>query len=761
MLNLTAAVFKVNSREFNILAAQLRAGKLVLPALPAVVQDEIDAGRAPGHNLALALHSQVTLESLGFAYSKAVLLALSWLDEREIAHVHANVKSMLTRALGAHQVYHPMYPNFPEQVLAASDVELLVNAWMHYLGDWFGVRILPLYATAKRAPLKMLAHTKPTVLDLASESAVGDLLTRLLNGNASLSDANKVLVLEMLAHFRAHHPDLLLDIISTATIPQKEIRALAGGWLLRNAAATFDNAGFVRLLQTPTDVLRLAAAVGATDLASADLTLTTPPRFVQVSRDVRMLLLRALNGLKAESVRAEMFSRREQWLRLGEVLHPREHSAWFKRAHKHFKALRDNVAPVSFAGTVEKQLACRRTLDAIALLKQRPGVFARKLHEVVRKASGANKDAVVTAFAEVADKVSTPVLLQLRQRMLTELNGIDVQAFSPKAGAGRMWVPTTPAKRMSMTRDPGEFVVQSVSDVLAARHAKLPGMGKVYIDPALAGYSVPFAQRTAQKALRTVGRGSRIDLGEERIMRAFLWWNESGLDKDGNRYTIGRTDLDLSCAVLDASYNYVDHCSFTHLRSAGLTHSGDITSAPNGSCEFIDIDFEQLPANAAYIAVLAYAYTRQNFGDMPEAFLGWMVRADGQSGDIYDARTVRQKVDLTASGQRVLVGYIDVARRQFVWADIVLPARCHGSNAIETSTLMTGVLARGIVNPVRPTIGTLLAEHALARGELVATAEDADVVFTSQLPNTVAPAKAGQAVVTAYDAEILIADYLQ
>jgi stress response protein SCP2 len=761
MLNLAAAVYKVNSREFNILAALLRTGKLALPARPEVVQREIDDGRAPGHNLALALHSQVTLESLGFAYSKDVILALSWLDEREIAHVHANVRSMLTRALGAHQVYHPMYPNFPEQVLAASDMELLVNAWLHYLGDWFGVRILPMYAAAKRAPLKMLEHTKPTVLGLAAGSAVADHLTRLLNGNASLSDANKTLVLELLVHFRAAHPDLLLDILTTATIPQKEIRALAGGWLLRCAPAAFDNSGFSRLLQTPTDVLRLAAAAGATDLAAADLTLSTPPHFAQVSRELRMLLLRALNGLKAESVRAEMFSRREQWLRLGEVLHPREHKAWFKRAHKHFKALRDNVAPVSFAGTVEKQLACRRTLDAIEMLKQRPGVFARKLHEVTRKASGPNKEAVVTAFADVAEKVSTPVLLQLRQRMLTERNGINVQAYSPKAGAGRMWVPEAPAKRMSGSADTVEFVIQTVSDVLAARFAKLPDMGKVYIDPALAGYSVPFAQRTAQKALRTVGRGSRIDLGDESIMRAFLWWNESGLDKDGNRYTIGRTDLDLSCAVLDASYNYVDHCSFTHLRSEGLTHSGDITSAPNGACEFIDIDFENLPANAAYVAVLAYAYTKQNFGDMPEAFLGWMVRADGQSGDIYDARTVRQKVDLTASGQRVLVGYIDVARRQFVWADIVLPAQCYGSNAIETSTVMTSVLARGIVNPVRPTIGTLLAEHALARGELVASAEDADIVFTSQLPNCVAPAKAGQAVVTAYDAEIIIADYLQ
>jgi stress response protein SCP2 len=759
MLNLAAAAFQVDSREFNILAALLRNGKLVLPELPAAVQREINAGHAPGPNLPLALHSQLSLEPLGFVYSKDVILALSWLDEREIAHAHANVVRMLTRALGAHQLFQPMYPNFPAQVLAASDAELLVNAWMHYLGDWFGVRILPTYAQAKRPLLKVLESLKPTVLELAASGAVDVHLGRLINGNASLSAANKVLVLEMLDYFTAQHPVDLNYLLEVASVPQKENRALVGGWLLKNSPATFAASRFEKLFKTPTDVLRLAAAVSAADLTAVDLTLSTPPRFGKMSRGVRRLLLALLDAQEAESVRVEMFHRREQWVRAGEALHPGEYQARYTRAYEHFTALRNKEAPASWAGTVERRLASRSTLAAIELLTQRPGVFARKLHEVVRKATGVNKDTVVKAFAQVADKVATPVLLQLRQRMQAELEGVDVQAFSPKAGAGRMWVPKKAAPRVTDVH--AEAIVKTVTDVLAARFAKLPTMGKVYVDPALAGYSVPFAQRTAQKALRTVGRGSRIDLGAEPIMRAFMWWNESGLDKDGNRYTIGRTDLDLSCAVLDASFNYMTHCSFTNLREQGLTHSGDITSAPNGACEFIDIDFNELPEGAAYVALLAYAYTAQNFADMPEAYLGWMVRADGQSGSVYDARTVRQKVDLATAGQRVLVGYVDVARRQFVWADLVLPARCSGFNAIETSSDMTSLLARGIVKPLRPTLGALLTDHAAARGELVATPEEADIVFTSQLPGAVAPAKAGQAVVTAYDAEALIADYLQ
>lgn len=658
MLTLGDTHFAVHSREFNILAALLRNGKLALPSVSG-------QGAGMGPQLGDVLHSQLSLESLGYVYSKDVIHAMSWLSKAKIDHVHANLNTMLTRALGAHQVFAPMYPNFPEQVLAASDLELLLNAFMHYAGDWFGVRILPKYIESRRKPLKMLAHTKPAVFGLCSDMEYYEHFLRLVEGNASLSPANRAVVLDLLAYQHEFWPGHLLHaLLDRVTIPQKETRALVGGWLLQNTVASFGAAEVARLFQTPTDLLRLATAVSASDLIAADLSLSKPQRYGKLSRGVRRLLLELLDAQEADSVRAEMFQRREQWVRLGEVLHPGEYQGRYNRAYEHFTALRNNMAPVSWAGTLEKRIASRDTRVAIELLSQRPGVFARKLHEVVRKATGSNKKAVVDAFAAVADKVATPVLVQLRQRMLVELNGVNVQAFSPKAGAGRMWVPKHDATRI--TDGLAESVVKTVTDVLAARFAKLPRMGKVYIDPALAGYSVPFGQRTAQKSLLTVGRGTRIDLGDEKIMRAFLWWNEQGIDKTGNTYTIDRTDLDLSCAVLDESFNYIDHCAFTQLRTEGLTHSGDITSAPDGACEFIDIDFERLSPNAAYIALLAYSYTQQNFADMPEAYLGWMARADGQSGAIYDARTVRQKVDLSTSGERVLVGYVDVARRQFL-----------------------------------------------------------------------------------------------
>jgi stress response protein SCP2 len=53
-----------------------------------------------------------------------------------------------------------------------------------------------------------------------------------------------------------------------------------------------------------------------------------------------------------------------------------------------------------------------------------------------------------------------------------------------------------------------------------------------------------------------------------------------------------RTDYDLSVLMLNEKFEYANQLSWTNLRTEdGVgVHSGDITSAPDGASEFIDID---------------------------------------------------------------------------------------------------------------------------------------------------------------------------
>ncbi len=47
-----------------------------------------------------------------------------------------------------------MYPNFPRQVMEATEAELYVNAVLHYLGDLAGNRMIPFYNKEKREQLQ-------------------------------------------------------------------------------------------------------------------------------------------------------------------------------------------------------------------------------------------------------------------------------------------------------------------------------------------------------------------------------------------------------------------------------------------------------------------------------------------------------------------------------------------------------------------------------------------------------------------------------
>ena len=68
---------------------------------------------------------------------------------------------------------------------------------------------------------------------------------------------------------------------------------------------------------------------------------------------------------------------------------------------------------------------------------------------------------------------------------------------------------------------------------------------------------------------------------EGATIRFFLWWKEGEVN---GKHT-DRVDIDVSAVLYDAGWRYMEHISYTNLRSAKYRacHIGDITSAPIGS----------------------------------------------------------------------------------------------------------------------------------------------------------------------------------
>jgi hypothetical protein len=152
--------------------------------------------------------------------------------------------------------------------------------------------------------------------------------------------------------------------------------------------------------------------------------------------------------------------------------------------------------------------------------------------------------------------------------------------------------------------------------------------------------------------------------------------------------------------------------------------------APEGACEFIDLDRKLMLAKGIRYAVMCLnSFTSQPYCDLPECFAGWMARAKPQSGEVFEARTVRDKIDLASDTTVSLPVIIDLERSQVIWADVAL--RSSGwINNVQMNGDNIARLARAMANLDRPNLQDLFLMHVEARGT-PAGDDPAETVFSA------------------------------
>ena len=102
-----------------------------------------------------------------------------------------------------------------------------------------------------------------------------------------------------------------------------------------------------------------------------------------------------------------------------------------KKVQLAFKSIREEKKPLFWTGKVEGLIkSSKHSKDEmetlLGLLTQRPGEFARRLDKLLRDYPDYS-DEIVESFSTVADKVSTPVLLQTLRTSSTEIVKIYAQ----------------------------------------------------------------------------------------------------------------------------------------------------------------------------------------------------------------------------------------------------------------------------------------------------------------------------------------------
>jgi hypothetical protein len=660
------------------------------------------------------------IESLGYTFSAELLEVVKTFSVERLKPFYKQLIADLKENVGAYVEFAPMYPNFPDQVKETSEEELYRNAFWHYLGDLIGERRMPNYEKKEREPLKDQVTLK--VIGVGNKEDFNSIFTRLISSKTSVSETDKKDIEWFIKTYNTK-----IFSLTPNEIPLKENVAFYIGCLLKNNIEGAEQS-LLKHAKTATDILRIATA-----LSDGDISLAENTKFKAISKKNRKLLLTSLETIG--NITEDMLRYKNRWKRLGEKLHPFEFKNRFPKCFEAFDIIRNDKPFETFNSKIEKNIIDKNLPNLISLLKARPGEFARKLDKLIRLTENP-KDAIET-FSSVAEKVSSPVLLQVLTHFKNRNTPGELRTFFPKGDVGKAKAIdyNLPVINPSVCAD----VVSICEKALIARFSKYKPIGKVYLDEKLKNYTVPFAMRSASKALKTISRGSKIDLPEGDTIRFFIYW------KDGK----GRTDLDLSALALDKDSGYIMAIAYYNLKELGGYHSGDITSAPDGASEFIDIEISScLKQGIRFIVMSVHSYTNQPYCDLPFCFAGFMIRQYANSGEIYDPLTVENKFDLTANSQVAIPLIIDLYEKKVIWTDLSLKSNPSVVNNVHNNLSSTTIINKSMTSLVKPNLYDLLSLHIAARGEKTLDITEANTIFATDKG------------ITPTDIDIIVSDYL-
>lgn len=667
------------------------------------------------------------LENLGFTFSQTLYEKLLTLNKEPLFVFYQDLISELKELIGADVNYCPMYPNFPESIMEKEDAELYFNAILHY---WTNGVLFPFEEKKERLPLFDVTEVK--VIDLGSKEDLETIFMNLCQSKTSISATDKNDLAWIFTNMNVNIPD---------EIPLKENVALIGKIYLECGGNYKDIQNHYK---TATDVLRLITA-----MSNGDISLSERTEYRNFKRNERKVLLSLLNNCK--NIEEDMLGYKMNWIRIGEKLHPGEYKQ-FDRALTAFTKIRNNAIINTFNKQIEEAFEKEEFEKALNILQTRPGELARKLDFLLRKTD--NKNQIINTFKAVAKEVSTPVLLQVREHFLHRNEERKARVFFPKGNLASSY--TIENDLSQIDQKYCSAIVKICENSLVSIFQKRDFLGNVYVAEEFKNYIVPFNQRSASKALKTITRGSRIKLDENtKYLRSFIWWTNLN---EMNEYW-DTIDLDLSAAFFTEDWNMLEKVSYTHLKSRKFNsyHSGDIVNGGPvdgmGASEFLDADIEAILQNGGrYIVFQVYSYSEVPFCNMPHAMFGWMERENVNSGEIYEPKTVKQKVDLASNSNVSIPVIFDCRTKEIIWCDMNLTidgyGYYHGGNNVESNLKGVAATCYAMVNMKKPNLYDLIQLHIQARGLEVESKEDADVIF--DLEDGITP----------YDTEIFMAEFL-
>ena len=429
--------------------------------------------------------------------------------------------------------------------------------------------------------------------------------------------------------------------------------------------------------------------------------------------------------MTAKQAAENMNPKRGMWVRMIRALRLGEYSR--KDGFGHLAEILDVFYKQDYStwqGRVDKARSANDAEKTLALLRERPGLFARCLFASMLRFG---TDKVIAAFGEVADR--------LPARLLLSLGNAAEAYFDPKAT--RLARPITgvthkiePNKLLALyDGETLNSMVEAVNSLYKASMARRFAAQKteaktIYIDPALYNIPVSVGDRSAtiQDASCAL-MGTRFPV-EGDAVRLFLQWGK-GLHAQ-------HLDMDLSARIALPD-GKIAECAYYSLTCVGAKHSGDIRSIPEmvGTAEYIELSIPELEkTGATYVTFTCNAYSTGALS--PNLVVGWMdsaypMKISEKKGVAYDPSCVQHMVRISEGNlsKGLVFGVLDVAKREIIWLEMPFTSQTmRGADSASIEALLRKLEAK-------LSVGQLLAMKAEAQHlAVVEDADEADEAYT-------------------------------
>ena len=671
-------------------------------------------------NETLSIEELATLikkfEGYGYIFSKELAIAISKEERNTIIDKLKSVIKVI-EDFKSDKNYTVFYKNFPDEVINMNEIDLYINQILHY---WIGYLPSNNENIIKEdvEPSKLV---KARELNLVDDEMIEKLFIDLLSSNVTLSEQYLDDVCVLTNNKSIKELEKYMECIQ-----MKETLTTVSSYILKKEGVLIGN------FKTATDILRLIAKISADELNNKHI------HFAYFSRTELSQLMTKLENLQNPMPDIKRYSK--PWHTFFKLYAKKINFNKYPKVRKAVDMLFGDISYMTERGKINEQINRLPAMSEEELdnfVKEYTvfyGDYIRGILSLLNKAKENQYEKLLLGLENCVTKVNTRILFQLYDRVINlQEKDKTVPRLVNSKGKWRKL-----RESISLSDELLNRVLQIVEDGIKTQLKEKGSLGKVYIDKSYKDIMLTTSEKDSNVSLRPMTRGSRIKFNPNtEVLRFFVAWknlDEKTLKELTPMYS--RVDVDLSALSFDKDFKFKRVVAYYNQKEMGFAFSGDITDAPEGALEYIDIlDLEKLKKKGdRYILMQIRSYNGYTFEEINSVYAGVMELTSNEAKEKKNmySTAITQGFQIMSPQITTNTILVDLVKFEYVWLDMNMANykvdTFQNSLTYEEIPYLNDLL-KYFMKKQYVTMYDLLKLNADVRGMLVENKKEADIIF--------------------------------